>query len=227
MKKILAIMTVAGTMAGLSAMGQGYFNFNASTKTVWDGLTQSAMKVNANTLIVEVLWGSASSTPAVDAATGMTQTPTNGVAAANSSYNPAVAWAAILGDANFQVANRADSGSNAVYNVGNGGSIVAGTQNPVTGTSSGQNYNVYMVAWSNAYATPALAALAGAAVGWSGVIPYSAVSAISGAATISASASAAGSLGASQFGVYSVPEPASFALAGLGAAAMLIFRRRK
>jgi len=214
-------------LAGFSAMGQGYFNFNASTKSVWDGVTQTPMKVNANTLLVEVLWGAASATPAVDAATGLSSTPTNGVNSANFLYNPAVAWSAILGDSNFQVANRADSGSNAVYNVGNGGSIVAGTQNPVTGTSSGQNYNIYMVAWSNAYATPALAAAAGAAVGWSSVIPYSAVSAISGAATISASALAAGNQALSQFGVYSVPEPASFALAGLGAAAMLIFRRRK
>jgi len=205
-------------------MGQGYFNFNLSTKSAWDGITTpGTMKLVNGSLDTAFLVGSSSSTPLISAVAS--QTATNGT----TLYNPVTAWADILSDPNFSLAQYAGSGTNAIATIGNGGGLgsFTGAQFPVNGTSSGTVYNVYVIAWSSAFATPQQAASAGAAVGWSAVLPYSATSAIGSAATFSATATAAGGIGLSQFGVVNVPEPASFALAGLGAAAMLIFRRRK
>jgi hypothetical protein len=79
---------------------------------------------------------------------------------------------------------------------------------------------LYVIGWDKSFGIdPVAAAISGAAVGFSAPIQY----------TLGSVGSPGGSLGLagiSSFGV-GVPEPTSFALAGLGAAALLIFRRRQ
>jgi len=85
---------------------------------------------------------------------------------------------------------------------------------------------IEMAAWDNSsglYATWAQASIAWnaglIAAGLSGPITVNAIGGVSNPAqTLN---------GLQSFNLYFVPEPTSFALAGLGAAAMLIFRRRK
>ncbi len=82
-----------------------------------------------------------------------------------------------------------------------------------------------MVAWDNSstlYPTWAQASVAWAAgtiaAGKSG--PFN-------VALIGGDVNLPPNIGVTSFNLYMVPEPSTFALAGLGAAAMLIFRRRK
>jgi len=218
MKKILTIIALGSTLASISASAQGYVQFGLGTKSIWDGITTNVMKLNANTLDVAFLWGNG--TALISSVSP--STPTNGLATA-FSYNPQAAWSAILSDPNYSLASNTNGGAIAIGVTGNGGGMAeyGGQVLGVTGTSSGTSYNVYVIAWSSAYSSPALASAAGAAVGWSAPFSYSFASSIGTPANFSSTA------GFTPFGVIAVPEPASFALAGLGAAAMLIFRRRK
>jgi len=224
MKKILLIATLAA-ISGLSAFAQGNFSFGSPASYVWNG-PAGTRGGNYN---VGFLWSSSVSTPNVATTSGIAGTRTN--ATENFSGNP---WTAILNDPNFALAQNADSANATVVGtLSSTGAIVynLGSSFHVTGSSSGGGTaTVFMIAWDNAFATPQLAAANSAAVGWSRSFSYSyANNSTAASATLGQTAAGLDS-NIYKFGVspvVAVPEPATFALAGLGMAAMLIARRRK
>lgn len=212
MKKLLLIVTAAAAISSLPAFGQGYFLFTGPVRGVWDNFSGATARPSTNDRVA-FLWGSG--TPSVGAI--MTSVPTNSTAA--FSYD--AAWTAILGDANFHLAlNNTDGSLAAVNSAGNGAWSYAGAGTfPVTGTAAGA-FQVYVIGWNAAYADPAAAQAAHSPVGWSAPFTYNATGQLGTPLSFAQS-------GFTSFGVGIVPEPTTFALAGLGMAAMLIFRRRK
>ena len=225
MKKTLLIATLAVSLSGLSAFGQGYFNFSGAVRGAWDLFTPAnggTPKFGGTTVNVGFVWGTG---PALITSIAAS-TVTNNLAA-NSAALTGIggAWNAILNDPNFKVAVDNNTGLQVARVVASNGSWAYTTTGgfaatPVTNTVA-QSYSVYAIGWDSTYATPALAGAAGAAVGWGSVFTYAAVSNIGTPLTMTASGMPIG------FGVLPVPEPATFALAGLGMAAMLVSRRRK
>jgi len=223
MKKQLLIAALA-VATSLSAFGQGYVSF-ASTKAqgVWYGPSSQspgspAALGNAG-ITVGFMWAAQGSVPTV----GSSGTPTN------SSTNPN--WAQVLGDPAFHFATNGSAlVSVALNNTGLGQAgwgydpgTGAGKSFALVGTTAGATYAFLTVAWSSTYANPWLAAANNSFVGYSN--PFNYVTGPDSGAAVSTFAAS----GQNAFGVQPtvVPEPATFALAGLGAAALLVFRRRK
>jgi len=211
---------MAASLSGISASAQGYFLLGGAARSAWDIFTPvnaGAPKLAA-TMNIALYWGSSSATPAIESL--LNGTPTN----APSTYlsDP---WAVILGDGAFQrvvdfntglaVAPTTIANSSWAYTTTGGASAT-----PVTGTTAGTAVNMYIIGWDKNFATPQLAAGASAAVGWSKVFTYTPVSNIGTPTSLTTA-------GFVPFGVNPVPEPATFALAGLGIASLLIARRRK
>ena len=222
MKKLLIIATVA-SLSALSSFGQGYFSLGGPSRGSWDIFTPAnagAPKLAA-TMNIAIFWGSVSATPLVESSllSGL-GSPTNN----QSAYlnNP---WTAILADGAFQrvvdnnttLAVQPTTASNSSWAYTTTGGF---TSVPVTGTAIGTAVHMYVIGWDKNFATVALAAANGAAVGYSSVFTYTPVDQIGTPSSLLSS-------GLVHFGVNPVPEPATFALAGLGMAAMLVSRRRK
>jgi len=232
MKKLVLISTLVTSLAGLSAFGQGYFDFAGNKSSVWDGT--GTTDVIDSLMTVAFMWAPAGETSKVG--TDITLT-TSGVALAGvpntmndgiSTYYVGAAWADIMSDPNFVFGLDANTSSSLVaYQLTLTTGAYQFVGNPpannfgVVGTSSGTTYSVYEVAWSGGWATPSLAQANYAYVGWSPVLQY-AFLAQTGAPTTPAW---------TQFAVTGmdsmIPEPSTMALAGLGGLSMLLFRRRK
>jgi len=229
MKKLFTIAALAVGLSGLTAHAQGSFIFGTLASYVWDSanLGGSNAAVRANTTVdVGFLLGTG--TPAVDTATGLSVVPTNSFGQ-NSLFNNTTAWNALLNDPNFVVAtNNGTSGTAGIVvgttSAAGGIAYNAGGTFFINGTSaSGGTITVMEFGWDAHYANPYLAQAAGAAVGWSAPFSYN-YGSTSGTPLNFGSQGGANA----KFGVWApIPEPTSFALAGLGAAAMMIFRRRK
>lgn len=234
MKKTLITLTVAATLTGLSAFAQGNFIFSSGGGFVWNDTVSPPVKGGA--FNVGFLWSpSLTATSKVFQATGYSLIPTNNVLGSSvqgpttgPAGAPGTAWAALTSDPNFQFGMDFGTGLMAVGTLTGTGGITYNAASPftVTGTSTGGGSVLALfVAWSNLYATPQAAAAAGSPVGWSNPFAYAYTA--TGVAPTGMGAQAAGEGVDAHFGVALVPEPTTFALAGLGAAALLIFRRRK
>ena len=218
MKK--AILAIALVATGLSSFGQGYFLFTTGTRQVWDTIagTPVTYKPDAG-LNVAFLWAPSGTTAAI---TGLAaSSTTNGT----TSVSYATAWNDILGaNGGYTLAVNNGTSATVVQTTSSVGGISYNSANTfaVTGTTGGSVYSVYAIAWSNAYSTPQAAQTAGAAVGWSSVFSYSAGNG-SSSTPLSFSVS-----GLTPFGLAGapVPEPGTIALAGMGIASLLAFRRR-
>lgn len=206
MKKLTILATLALTSC-LSAFGQGYFQFTSSASTaVWMFNGSSYVKAGGNTYM-SLMWSANTNASPL---TGGLRTPTNSVVP--------VSWGEIAGDANFQMAHR--DGTNLVALTGTGlglGFINQGVV-PLDGTAPGQLIELYAIAWDSASGIGGVGNTA--LLGWSN--PFF----ITLGSSQAPGSSLAGA-GMQAFGLQVVPEPATFALAGLGAAALLIFRRRR
>jgi len=220
MKRLVLTLALAATTCGTFA--QGYFVFAAGKNNVYEDFKTPLTSVKATTEVnVGFIWGPAATVlPALGA--GGTSTA-SGQSIAGS---PWAVLGALPGGWNWAVdATSANSGKQVVANVGassswsyNGGSSVG-----ITGTAAGTTYTVYAIGWDATYGTPAAAIAAGGSpIGWAAPIQYGATGSSGTPLTFSATAG-----WVTGFGVQPVPEPSTFALAGLGAAALLIFRRRK
>lgn len=214
MKKPLVLLTLALTLSGLSAMGQGYFLFSGPARGVWDGFSLGLPPHLAASLKVGFLWGPTNATPIVSSIA--VSTPTNG-------YIVPFGNSAILNDPNFQLA--VDNNTTALASVtvlANGGWSYSTTGGfsafPVSGTAALQAYKVFVIAWSKDYATPQEATAAGFPLGWSNAFIYNSVDVIGTPSTFTSS-------GFVPFGIV-IPEPSSLALASLGGVATMLLRRR-
>jgi len=230
-KQIILGAIVLGFAA--SSFGQGYAAFYTTAKSwVYDnfstaGTSQVGGTAGAN-IFTALLIGSG--VPAVDAVSASNPT---GNTTAFSASTGATIWSDILNDPNYQLAQNLS-----------GNTLVVGTINTAGTTRGGFSYqsgasfqvagwgnntantpvSVYVIGWNAAYATPALAAAAGAAVGWSSPFTYTLLK------DTTTSPSSANASGLTAFGVTPIaaaPEPATMALAALGGASLLLFRRRK
>jgi len=218
MKRLVASVLVTTSLAGLSAFGQGYFQFTAPKHTVWDGFTNPSIPQNTTNVNVAFLWAANGWTPQV--ATILSSTPTN-ANELTGFFTPGTAWTAILTDPNFVLAVDGGNGQVAVARSTSLGALNynGGAAFPVTGTSAGVTYTLFMVGWDARYATPALAAAVNSVVGWSSPFKYP-----SFVVTATPNFMAVQQFGV---GVNGIPEPTSFALAGLGSLALLLLSRRK
>lgn len=222
MKKIIAISLAAVTLAGTSAFGQGYFQFQTGKSQAYDGFTTPGASAAGATVTVAFLWAASGSTVSLP----LTSTPITGNSLTVESYTDAQAWTAILGSG-FTPAVNANGSTAAVQLTAANGSVSynGGTSFGVQGTATSASatpYALYLVGWGGGYSTLAAAAAAHAPVGWSSVFTYT--------AGANASSSIANFAAASpNFGVFFpvVPEPTTLALAALGGASLLLFRRKK
>jgi len=211
-KQLLVLGLVAATT--LSSFGQGYFLFGATKSKGFDLSSGSVVAGGAGDSFA-FLWSANSA--AVSAVGAGTSSTVAGI--------PNGSWAQILADPNFQFAQNATAAGTPIAVVnGNGSSgwsYNGGLSFPVLNSPNSGTVAVYVVGWNNAggtITTPQQAAAANT-LGYSSVFTYA-----PGATSGSSVATFAGVTG---FGIQAVPEPATFALAGLGIAAMLVSRRRK
>jgi len=221
MKKLVLISTLIASFAGLSAFGQGYFQFVTGKSQAWTGFNGGAAALSTS-VNVAFLWAPSGAVPSVSA---LGVSVPNSTTVAASTYTTAAAWTAILTDPNFTLAVASANSTIAVQRTAaNGGAAFnSNIAFGVTDTSVGTAYTLFIIGWNGAFATPALAqAAAGTTgyVGWSQPFAYTAYAQ-------SAVPTSFGALGG-QFGVAGmVPEPSTMALAGLGGLSLLLFRRRK
>ena len=174
MKKLTILSAVFASFIGLSTFGQGYFQFATAKSQVYDGFSTGIAHVGA-TVRVAFLWGPPGSIPAVE---GILNGVPSTMTTVTSTYIRSAAWSAIFQDPNFQLAVNSGSGNSLVTALCtssgtisyNGGSAFAG---PMSTTPSSL-YTLFMIGWDAAYPTPAQAAAAGAAVGWSQSFDYTA-----------------------------------------------------
>lgn len=209
MKKLLSFAAITLVCVGTSALGQGYFAFTGGGKTVWENFGGTIVP-SSGSVTVGFLFGTGIP------AKGMSGTPTNAEAI--------VTWSAILDDPNFRWATNSTTGQLVIATtssgVGVGGfSYNGGSSFPVAGTSGNTSYNVFVVGWSGAFATPWQAAASSSAVGWSNTFSYS---------TGSTSADFVNTFthsGMEPFGLI-IPEPSALSLSILAMAAGALFRKR-
>jgi len=221
MKKQLVIAALA-VATSLSAFGQGYVVFG-STKNQGGyyapntPLTGNPAATGNAGITVGFVWAAQGSVPLA----GNSGTPT--------ASNVLVDWNKILTDPAFHFATNSGTGAlvkQALNDSGlaqGGWNYNSGLSFGLAGSTAAANYTFMTVAWSSTYATPWAAAAANSFLGFSNPFTY-ATGADSGAAVSTFAASGQNALGVQPT---VVPEPATFALAGLGAAALLVFRRRK
>jgi hypothetical protein len=214
MKKFIVIASLTTSLTGLSAFGQGYFQFTTGKSQVWDCFSSGSPQL-ATTVNVAFLWGANGAVPAVGSL--MASTPASGF----PTYTTSAAWTAILTDPNFTLAVNNANSQVAVAQSAAGGSITynGGTAFGVSGTSPSVAYSLFMVGWDANYATPALASVANAAVGWSAPFTYTATAFTAVPTSMSGRTAA--------FGVWGIPEPSTLVMAGFGSLFLLLFRRRK
>ena len=223
MKKIIAFSLVAVSLVATSSFGQGYFLLTSGKSQAYDGFTTPGVAALGATVDVSFMWAAASTTPLIDTAISAQSLKlgTNGQTGLN--YTAATAWGDVL-NGQFTVATNSGTGNMVVATTSTTGIISynGGFSFGVTGTAPGTTYTIYEIAWSSAYADPFAAAAANAAVGWSAPIQYTAVASIG---TPQATLGAFPSFGT--FAPAAAPEPSTMALAALGGASLLLFRRRK
>jgi hypothetical protein len=216
MKKTLSV--ILASAFAVSAFSQGFVFQTTKAQGAYFSPSSGAYALGNNTITVGFEWAAASTASAIGAGSS---TNYSGAALAPST------WTTLLTDPNFNFATNA--GSLVTVAVNNSGVTQAGWNYQSAaafvplGTTAGNTYSVFAVAWNSTYATPWLAAAGNSFVGWSSVIQYaSSPSSSQAPPTFAAS-------GLPAFGIIPVatPEPATMALFALGGASVLLFRRRK
>jgi hypothetical protein len=219
MKKIIPILAVFALT--VNAFSQGFLFSSTKAQGVYFTPGYGGAALGNGTITVGFLIGAPSTASAIGA----------GVSTNAQTPLASTSWSTILNDPNFHFAtNGASLVTVAVNNSGlaqGGYSYNGGAAFVPTGTTAGNTYSVFVVAWSSAYANPWLAAAGNSFLGYSSVFQYASSP---NSASAAPSFAAAGGTANLPFGVdivSSVPEPGTMALAALGGASLLLFRRRK
>jgi hypothetical protein len=223
--KIAIIATLIAT-SGMNIFGQGYVTFNGSTSSLWNEFTTPGLGVRGNANInVAFLWapvGTADLLPAVGSqfstrgGAAVNQVATNGV----DSIATGLSSLQAMLSGGWQFASNGTS--LASITIGSAANFSYG-QFQLAGSSAGTAYSIVVIGWDSASGLTAILNGSIAAIGWSNPFNYT-----TGASTLDPNGQTLFTgAGMNQFGVAPVPEPTTLALAGLGAASMLIFRRRK
>lgn len=229
MKKTLLIAAVV-SMTAVSSFAQGNVLFGGGLNSVKQDTSSTPSNVAG--LTVALLFATGNVLPAVDgiAATGLSAGANGGLfvgsafsATQANTFSVAAAWTAILGDGSFffvQGTNAVAGPTQAISGSTGGWSYNGGGGWSSLNVTGGTAYSAYIIGWTGGWATAALAAANGAAVGWGQKFTYTPASGINipvNTSTLEGS-----------FGVYApVPEPGTMALAALGGASLLLFRRKK
>ncbi len=228
MKKIVAIFGLA--IVGLTTFAQGNFQFQGSgPRYVWDNWSSQAIKGDASNNVA-FLWANSGTALISGVATSVA---TNAGTGFFTQSQLATAWTDILTDPNFHLATNAGTSTLVTAQAGTQGQYAysGGGAFTVAGTSSGGGtVEIYVIGWSSLYADPFTAAANHSAVGWSSVFNYSYVAGPNpGPAGTPTTMAAAGltPFGVASASVVVTPEPSTLALAALGGASLLLFRRRK
>lgn len=246
MKKQIAILATIVAASGFNAFGQGYFQFNAGTKDVYDEFTTPGVGVLSADMTVALLWAASGTSDSLTAVAGSggpsgntsayglrsgtagVQVATNGVTSV-ASVNPITTIQNMLG-AGWTMAVNASSGTTGFGSIVTAptaatglftytGGLSGGNDFQIQGTTAGGTYEFIAIAWNASAASYNLAS----AIGWSNPITV-----VTGANSTDPNGQLAlSAIGENQFGVAPVPEPATLALAGLGGLSMLFLRRRK
>ena len=204
MKKYLSVLGVAAMAAcATSAFAQGTVNFNNGTGLVkqWtDAGNSTLIPVPKGGGFVQMFW----------ATTGTAYSPWNASLSASGWYALNPGWAL--------------AGNPQGFTTPGAGKFVGGTLTLAPLTPPGGNIDYVVVGWTGAAASFDAALTSGTAmVG----VSDKATSATGNPLTTPAGLPVATSGSFAGMTLQPVPEPSTFALAGLGAAALLIFRRRK
>jgi len=214
MKKSILTLAILGLTAA-GSFAQGYFLFAGAKSTVFDNFTSpGTSSPSSGTAYVGFLIGSSS------ASFGAASVATNATVASPAPITTALAngfsWATDVNGGGIV------SVLTGTTTLGKGGwNYNASTAFQVGNTATTGTYTVVPVAWNAAAgANPVTGFGSFLDIGWGNAIQYSAGTQLSTLPTFSGA-------GVLPFGVAPIPEPTSFALAGIGAAAMMIFRRKK
>ena len=218
MKKTLFTIAAVAVLGACSSFAQGYINFAASGKAVWDDFsTLGQGNYNGATTTETFLWTASTNTP-----------PTLGwsVGTATNATSASVTWA--------QVEAAVTAGWNIATNAGNttsftGVTTTSGVQKggigagiaQIAGLPTSGLVDVVVIAWNTTAGSSFLSAEGSADLGVSAPIDNYAVGATSTSPMSSFTAD-----GMAGFGVAPAPEPSTIALAGLGVSALVAFRRR-
>jgi hypothetical protein len=229
MKKIITISMLAATLAATSAFGQGWLTVSGTPSQVWDGFTTAGVSARSSQVSVGLFWAAANTANPMLGL--LANTPSTGNSTTPESYTVATAWSTILGAAGWTFAQSPEIGGNGVITRSSTkGAVIfnAGGNFSLTGAAAGTHVALMEVSWNAAFASPSAAQTGGSAIGWTYLTADS--GALGNAVTdvTSPQITANGpSFGTFIPAVASVPEPSTMALAALGGASLLLFRRRK
>ena len=230
------LITTAIALTSFGAFAQGYVNLSFATHRVWDEFTVPGVGVNAATMDFAVYWGPTTLTDplssagiqfgqAADPATQ--QVATNGVVGIPATYS---AINGLLTGAGFTLGSF--NGTAQIGMIGVAGNSLFG-QTQFTGTTGGDIYQMIVVAWDAASGPGALVNGTYSAIGWSNPFDY-----LTGSSAIDPNGQIVlsnpglmnqfGVVGfVPELGTLAVPEPGTLALATIGGATVLLFRRKK
>jgi len=219
MKKSI-IIAAALAITSVGAFAQGNVQFGGNSKGIWNDYTTPGSSVLSAGIDVAMLFFTTS--PTALNAISSTGSATNG----STVYTPLAAWTAL--ENGSTAVNGPSSSSPAVgTTIGNGGftynTATAWSASNVTG---GTTYFAVEVAWNTDGGTittlsEAEAAAATDQVGWSSVFNYTPSTGANPAPGWSAS------ITPFSVGGVTTPEPGTMALAAIGGASLLMFRRKK
>lgn len=219
MKK--TILTAITVMCAVGAFAQGTVIFNNRI---------------ANTIIAHVYDGGSDQVrgnTAIDFPVGATSTNGLTLIGTTGGLGAATTFASLLGAVGANpmlvgsLGTTLGGGTATTFRTGAAAGNIVGvtaTFNNIPKDSASANFQ--MVAWDNTsglYSTWALASVA-----WGANLIHAGSTAVFAVSSIGGDLNPAPALtGLTSFNIYAVPEPTTIALAGLGAAALVIFRRRK
>jgi hypothetical protein len=222
MKKLVVLLITVFTAIGINAFAQdGYVAFQAPGHNIYD-VSSSGVGVPApGDVSVTFLWALTGIADPLGAGV-----PTNGLNYVVDDYGTIESMIS----SDWIIAHDASNGGvEADVAVGSTGVVRgdfaydSGTSFQLAETTAGDTYEFIVIGWDNQFGATTLeeALTEGVPIGWSSEFDYA-----TGASSISADENFIES-GEAPFGVDSMPEPTSLALAGLGGLSMLLVRRRK